>query len=390
MPTSLPPAPAFEAGPYAWLPAVLPIGKAIHHRVWGRALLAAVLGWPPLLMLSSVEGLAWSGNPRESFLLDLSSYGRYAIASPVFVLAGAVYVPYLTAAVRQLVETGIVADEDLPAYQRLVESTRTLLASHWIELLLLVIAVIVAITVVPLYPAGQSSWFSPIRNGEMHLSLAGWWRTLVSQPLFLSLTVVWLWRALVWVRFVARVAGLNLRLIASHPDQLGGLRFMILPLRGFAVLAFGIGAIAASDIAEKVLLDGRPLIAYKYAIGVQVVSTLMFFGGPMLLLMKPLTTLKARGTLDYGRLASEVGHQFERKWIARDASGSPQALDVPDFSATTDLFAIAANVRSINVFVLDLELTLMIVLASLLPYVPVIFAVLPLDEIVRLTLGAFL
>ena len=32
----------------------------------------------------------------------------------------------------------------------------------------------------------------------------------------------------------------------------------------------------------------------------------------------------------------------------------------------------------------------MIVLASLLPYVPVIFAVLPLDEIVRLTLGAFL
>jgi hypothetical protein len=108
------------------------------------------------------------------------------------------------------------------------------------------------------------------------------------------------------------------------------------------------------------------------------------------LLMKPLTTLKARGTLDYGRLASEVGHQFERKWIARTASGPPQALDVPDFSATTDLFAIAANVRSINVFVLDLELTLMIVLASLLPYVPVIFAVMPLDEIVRLTLGAFL
>ena len=196
MPTSRSPGPAFEAGPYAWLPAVLPIGNAIHHRVWGLALLAAVLGWLPLLLLSSVEGLVLSANPHESFLTDLSSYGRYAIASPAFVLAGAVYVPYLTSAVRQLVETGIVADGDLPAYQRLVESTRTLLAS---------------------------------------------------------------------------------------------------------------------DIAENVLLDGRPLIAYKYAIGVQVVSTLMFFGGPMLLLMKPLTTLKARGTLDYGRLASEVGHQFERK-----------------------------------------------------------------------------
>ena len=388
--TSRPPAPAFEAGPYAWLPAVLPIGKSLHHRVWSLALLAAVLGWLPLLVLSSVEGLALSANPRESFLLDLSSYGRYLVASPVFVLAGAVYPPYLTSAARQLVETGLVAGEDLPAYQRLVESTRKLLSSHWIELLLLVIAVVVSITVIPLYPADQSSWFSPIRNGEIHLSLAGWWRTLVSQPLFLSLTVVWLWRALVWFRFVARIAGFNLRLIASHPDHLGGLRFMVLPLRGFAVLAFGIGAIVASDIAEKVLIGGQPLIAYKYVIGAHAATTLMFFGGPMLLLMKPLTTLKARGTLDYGRLASEVGHQFERKWIARSPSDSPQALDAPDFSATTDLFAIAANVRSINVFVLDLELALMLVLASLLPYVPLVFAVMPLDEIVRLTLGAFL
>lgn len=46
--------------------------------------------------------------------------------------------------------------------------------------------------------------------------------------------------------------------------------------------------------------------------------------------------------------------------------------------------------RGINIFVLDLELTLMIVLASLLPYVPLIVVVMPLDEILRLTLGAFL
>jgi hypothetical protein len=41
------------------------------------------------------------------------------------------------------------------------------------------------------------------------------------------------------------------------------------------------------------------------------------------------------------------------------------------------------------VFVLDVELALLIVLASLLPYVPLVFAIMPLDEIIRLTLGAF-
>jgi hypothetical protein len=389
MVTSRPPVPVFEAGPYAWLPAVLPLGKTITQGAWLLALLTAVIGWLPLLLLSSVEGLALSANPRESFLLDLSSYARYVVASPIFVLAGSIYRPYLTSAVRQLVDTGIIGEADLPAYRRLVESTRALLVSHWVELLLLVIAVVVSVMIVPMYPGDQSSWFSPLRNGQSHRSLAGWWRTLVSQPLFLSLTLVWIWRALVWVRFVARISGLDLRLVASHPDRLGGLRFMMLPLRGFAVLAFGIGAIVASDIAEKVLIDGRPLAAYKYVIGTQVVATLIFFGGPLLVLMRPLTTLKARGTLDYGRLATEVGHEFERKWIARNGEASPQALDSPDFSATTDLFAIAANVRGINLFVLDMELTLALVLASLLPYLPLILAVMPFDEIVRLTLGAF-
>jgi hypothetical protein len=388
--SSRPLAPAFEAGPYAWLPAVLPVGGATHHRIRRLVLLTAVVGWVPLLALSSLEGLALPADPRESFLLDFSSYGRYVVASPLFVLAGSIYLPYLSHAVRQLVDTGIVSGSDLPAYQRLVESTRTLLASRWIELLLLAFALILSVKIVPLYPTDQSSWFSPVRDGESHLSLAGWWRTLVSQPLFLSLTVVWVWRALVWVRFVARVSRLDLRLVASHPDRLGGLRFMILPLRGFAVLAFGIGAIVASDIAERVLLEGRPLAAYKYVIGAQVVGALVFFGGPLLLLTRPVTTLKARGTLDYGRLASEVGHQFERKWIAGDDTASPQALDAPDFSATTDLFAIAANVRGINVFILDMELVLLIVLASVLPYVPLIFAIMPLDDIIRYTVGAFI
>jgi hypothetical protein len=69
-------------------------------------LLTAVVGWLPLLVLSGVEGLTLSADPRESFLLDFSSYGRYVVASPLFILTGTVCLPYLTSAVRQLVETG--------------------------------------------------------------------------------------------------------------------------------------------------------------------------------------------------------------------------------------------------------------------------------------------
>ena len=36
---------------------------------------------------------------------------------------------------------------------------------------------------------------------------------------------------------------MELRLVAGHPDRLGGLRFVLVPLRGFTTLAFAIGRI---------------------------------------------------------------------------------------------------------------------------------------------------
>jgi len=78
-----------------------------------------------------------------------------------------------------------------------------------------------------------------------------------------------------------------------------------------------------------------------------------------------------------------------KRWLLQGRQAGSDALEVPDFSATTDLYSVAANVRAINPFVLNLPVMAMLVVATLLPYVPLLFAVLPIDEIVGYTMKAF-
>jgi Protein of unknown function (DUF1269) len=63
----------------------------------------------------------------------------------------------------------------------------------------------------------------------------------------------------------------------------------------------------------------------------------------------PLGSLAVAGGLAVGAasgtLASDVGRQFERKWLTRTEAIDAGALEVPDFSATTDLYQKSMTVK---------------------------------------------
>jgi hypothetical protein len=350
-----------------------------------------LVAWAPLAVLSALQGLALRPNGRESFLLDLSAYGRYVVAAPVFVYAGAETLPRMAGVVRQFVDAGLIHDTDRERYGALVASTRRLLLTSWADAAIVVLAYVAAAAGSPyLSPARVSTWVAPVSHGTIaRLSVAGWWRTIVSQPLLYTLTGIWLWRLLLWMRFLRQTARIDLRLNAAHPDLLGGLRFTLMPLRGFALLAFGLGAVEAGSVAESVLIDGQPLSAFRFVIGAQVLAVLVLFAGPLLVWVAPLVRLQALGMLHYGRLASQVGRAFQQRWLAADRDLGTEALEASDFSATTDLYSVVANVMKIKWYVLDTRALATLAAATLLPYVPLLLAVMPLEEILRLALRSF-
>lgn len=354
-----------------------------------RALVAMLVAWAPLAILSALQGLALGRTRHESFLLDFAAYGRYIVAIPALVYASSAILPRMAKVVRHFVESGLIAEGDRSRYEALVASARQLVMTRWADAAIVIIAyVVTAVRSPQLYPSNLSTWVAPISDGTAHVSLAGWWRTMISQPLLQALLGIWLWRVLLWTRFLYQTSQLPLRLIAAHPDSLGGLRFTLMPIRGFAVVAFAIGALFAGSVAESVIVDGQPLWAFRFQIVAQVLAVLVIFAGPALVWRQPLLRLQGWGTLHYGRLAGEMGRAFQEKWLAEGRGVDAEGLEAEDFSATTDLYSIAANVRRINVRVLDMKAVTPLVAATLLPYLPIVFAVMPLDDILKAALKA--
>jgi hypothetical protein len=372
----------FGAGPYRRVLASLGLMKSDGLRVGRRALLLAVIAWVPLVLLSAIEGLALRPDPRESMLLDIAAHARYLIGLPLLVIAEAVCLPGLAAIARHFRDMGLIPPANRPRYDDLVESTRRLLSSPWTDISILILAYAATLGLAPrLYPESVSTWVAPLSGAGQQLSLAGWWRALVSQPLYLVLIVGWLWRVALWARFLRRVSRLDLQLIPAHPDLAGGLGFVGTSIRAFLMLALALSVPVAGTVAQQILFGGRSLSDFTYVIAGIVIFEMVLFIGPLLLLGPALLRARTRGIFQYGSLAEALGQQFESRWLGSGSSVTAEALSAPDFSATTDLYSIAANAHGMGLIPLKIVQVVSLVIAVLLPFVPVVLVALPINEI---------
>jgi hypothetical protein len=351
-----------------------------------RALILAAVAWIPLAILAALQGLAVGPTPRESLLLDPAVYGRYLVSLPLLVLAESIVLPRLSRIVRHFGESGLVIEADLPRYQELVDRCRRFVGHPAADLFLLLLAYVTTLALTDrTYPSEVSTWVAPISaEGSRALSLAGWWRMLVSQPLYVLFVAAWLWRLCVWTWLLFRLGRMRLRIVPSHPDLAGGLRFTATSVSAFALLAFAIGATSAGNVGRSILIDGRDPKDLVPQIVALVVASVILFAGPLLLLMPRLIRAGQDGAFTYDEVAKSLGKRFEARWLSPRGPWDEEALSAPDFSATTDLYSIVANVREMRFVPIDLRSILLLVAATLVPFLPLVFAILPLDELLRL------
>ena len=341
---------------------------------------AVAVAWVPLALLSALGG----GGSFQSFLTDYATQSRFLIVIPILILSA----PSLherRQQVAQHIEAFLVPRNQHPTFHADWTSTDKLRDSWLVRILM---AVVVYATVIWLHrylsPEGIefTAWWRGNR-GLRFMSPAGTWAAFVSYPFVFYLGFLWLWRQLLWLRFLRLTTRLNLQLVAAHPDGLGGLGFLEGALRGQLPFAFCMGVGLAGAVANRVFHDGQKLVAFRNLPVILIAAVLLICVAPYFLFTSTLMRMRRHAMLKYGAFARAVGEQFEKKWLDRADSLDEGVLEVPDFSTTTDLYGVVNNINNIRVIPVGLVDVYALVFVALIPAIPIVIASIPFDTVMQ-------
>ena len=371
----------FDGGPPRRLQTALRLIKPDRPKTISRAVLISIIAWMPLVLLAAIQSTALGQDKLTDLLLDFAVHGRYLVAVPLFIIAETFTLTTLGKTARHFVEAELIRDSDRSRFESIAASTRRLLHSNVVEILVVLLAYCTVVILIRAISPKEIPEWHKLTNEALSFSWAGWWHAIVSLPVSLILFFGWLWRLFLWALLLWRVSRLDLHLVPAHPDLSGGLQFVGASLRAFPLLSFALGAVVAGGVANRVVHQGMHLIDFIYIIATLLVAILIVFVAPLTFFIREILQTRRRGIFEYGALAGAVGRQMERKWIERNVSADETALDVQHFSATTDLYQLVSNVYQIKNVPLDLQDLIAVVIAVLLPFLPVLLFEIPLNVI---------
>ena len=220
---------------------------------------------------------------------------------------------------------------------------------------------------------GGFGWFSP----------AGTWALFVSYPIAAFFTLLWLWRQLLWTRFMWATARLDLRLIAAHPDGVGGIGFLESAVRGQQPFSFCLGAGLAGAVANRMFHHGQKLTSFGDVAAVLVGAVLLICVAPYFTFTPVLMQMRRSGMLKYGGFARAAGEHFEKKWFEHPESISQDVLMVADFTAINDLYGVVRNVNDVRVLPVGRVDLYGLFAAAFVPAIPVVIGSVPFDVVAQ-------
>jgi hypothetical protein len=380
----------FDRGPPQRLQARLGLASARRQGAIRDAITAILVGWAPLVVLCVAHDVLRGGSSAADFAADLRVHARSLVASPLLIVANLICAPRLSAIARQFLVARIIASTDVARFGRAAASTRRLLGSTVSEIVIAVLAASSVLVVYAWMPPEQAAEWTRTSASSKRLTPAGLWNVAVSIPLLLILVFGWLWRLLLWFRFLWTVAQLELCLLPGHPDRAAGLGFVGHSVRACAPIVLAASTLAAASTAHLMTATGIQGFSFLVVIVSALITSLMVFCGPLVLFSRQLLAVHWRGVFAYDLMAQRVGDAFERRWLRSDAPLDEHALQVQDFSALADLNQVVATVHGIRLIPVQRQDVMVLIAMTLLPFMPIALMQAPLTEILSRLAGVLL
>jgi hypothetical protein len=337
----------------------------------------AVLPWTVLVALTLIEGLAG----RVFALEVIGGHVRLLVAIPLFFLCESWLDPLAASFVSLIVRSGIVTEKAVPALESEIRRTGRWRDSWLAEAVCLLAAVLMSVIAPWLQLHGESAVFDPSRAPAGFTLTGLWW--LVCLTFFRFLMLRWLWRLALWSHFLWKLSRLDLALVPTHPDRAGGLGFLEVVHMAFIPLVVEISAVQSASFAEDISA-GKVAAASAYSLlAIILIVDAVLFLGPLFLFTWKLVTCRERGLEEYMELAGSYVKEFDRKWL-RAAGGGEPLLGTADLQSLADLSNSVGIVRDMRWVPASRRLLVGIVVAALLPMVPLLLLKYPVAELIRM------
>ena len=354
-----------------------------------RLLLIPLLAWLPLLVLSLIEGEALGGRAAVPFLLDIEVHVRFLVALPLLIVAELVVHQRMRFVVRQFLERNLIPRNALPRFEEAIASAFRMRNSVLAEVLLIAFVYVVGILLIWRHYLALSTdtWYAVPTAEGLKLSITGAWYGYVSLPIYQFLLVRWYYRIFIWTRFLWQVSRIELSLIPTHPDRVGGLGFLANTAYAFMPLAVAHGAMLEGPIANRIFYLAAALPEWKVEIAVMVVFLLCLVLGPLLVFSPQLAQAKRTGNREYGALAERYVREFDAKWLRGGAPANEPLVGSGDIQSLADLVNSFEVVRTMQLAPITRDAFIRQVAATLIPVVPLLLTMMPFEELVGKLLG---
>jgi hypothetical protein len=359
--------------PLARIPRVRP--------AWTLTLILLLLTVVPAAVLTWRAGTLLPGGVKIPLAADWFVIARLVFAMPLMVLAARFSDRMVGDAVRQFSISGIVDTATRPRFERILAGAIRARDGYSAEL------ICVAAAWAPAFItslAGAATDMGPAQGSYWRFDAAGAptpaavWIELVAAPLFRFILLLWLWRFLLWSWMLWRLSRLPLALRATHPDRACGLGFLGLAQSRFAVISATGALVVCGNSMNLMIYAGESILSFKYLIAAYAILSTAVLLGPLLLLSAALARTRRQDLARYDIMGQRLIQAFDAQW---DAMPGTVMLDSPSPQTMADYSAIHDNIRGTTIVPVNRWHLVRMLGAGLVPFVPLLFIAMPLDEL---------
>ena len=335
-----------------------------------------ILLWTVLAALALIEGVA-----HQVFALSvIGAHVRLLLIIPLFFICESYLGPRMTAFAGTIVRSGVVPKPAQAALESEIARVTRLTNSWLIEATCMLAAILLSLAGRDLVLSGTTSAYDSSRGS---VTITGLWYWTVCLPLFRFLIIRWILRLGLWSYFLWRVSKLDLRLIATHPDRAGGLGYLAVVHDHFTPLVLAISAAQAAALSEEIYAGTATFEAVFPSLALVVIVDAILFIGPLLIFTPRLWACRVTAMCDYMEFAASYVRRFDKKWLKAAARPEEPLLGTADLQSLADLSNSVRNVRTMRVLPISVRLLVDLLIAAVLPMMPLFLFKYPIAELTR-------